>query len=131
MKVSKYRIALFSENPDVLVKFYTDILGFKEIVKVNRTGEYGYGIEVTPGYKLWIAKHSEICGFSKEPFRVMLSLYVDDIRAYFERIIKTKQITIIEAPTLSCQEISGEERLIGSFLDPDGNCIQMMQMIEN
>jgi predicted enzyme related to lactoylglutathione lyase len=131
MKVSKYRIALFSNDPDRLADFYIRVLAFIQTVKVDRPGEYGFGIEAAPGYKLWIAKHSEINGLSKEPFRVMLSFYVDDIEKYFERVVKTESSTIIEAPTLTCQGISGEERIVGAFLDPDGNCVQMMQMTGN
>jgi hypothetical protein len=120
----KYRIALFSENPDELATFYTHALGFKQMVKVDRVGEYGYGIEAAPGYKLWIAKHSEITGKSTESFRILLSFYVDDIHAYFEQVKTVSSVKIIEQPTLTCQEIKGEERLVGAFLDPDGNCVQ-------
>jgi hypothetical protein len=35
MKIIKYRIALFSEDPDNLAHFYRDIPGFKQIVEVN------------------------------------------------------------------------------------------------
>lgn len=131
MKVIKYRIALFSENPDNLAKFYISTLGFKQVVKVDRPGEYGYGIEATPGYKLWIAKHSEIKGKAKENFRILLSFYVDDIQAYFKKATENENVTLVESPTLTCQGIVGEERLVGAFLDPDGNCVQMMQMTGN
>ena len=127
MITSKYRVSIFSENPDRLKEFYVNVLMFKETIKVDRPGEYGYGIEVAKGYKLWVAIHSEVKGKSNEKFRIMLSFYVDDIKSYFDRIIKESKVKILESPTLACVGIKGEERIICSFLDPDGNLIQMVQ----
>lgn len=131
MTVKKYRIALFSENPDTLFSFYTKILGLTPVVKVDRDDDYGYGIEAAPGYKLWIARHSKVRGKSVESFRIMLSLYVDDINSYFERVRQFDKDLIIKEPILTCSNIVGEERWAGAFLDPDGNCLQIMQMTGN
>jgi hypothetical protein len=128
MKVQKYRVALFSENPDKLADFYINVLKFKQVVKVDSEDDYGYGIEVAAGYKLWIARHSEINGKNTQPFRIILSLYVDNIHSYFS-IIKKTDAKVIEEPTLTCENIKGEERFVGAFLDPDGNCIQLMQLL--
>jgi len=128
MKTSKYRVSIFSENPDRLKEFYTNVLMFKETVKVDRPGEYGFGIEVAKGYKLWIARHSEVKDKSNEKFRIMLSFYVDDIKGYFDKVIKESKVEILESPTLACVGIKGEERIICSFLDPDSNLIQMVQL---
>lgn len=129
MKILKYRFAIHSENPDALAKFYIEVLGFKQTVKVEREDEYGYGIEATPGYKLWIAKHSEVKGKSSDPFRILLSFYVDDIQSYFNSVLKFNNELIIEEPKLYCANIKGEERFVCAFLDPDGNCIQLMQQL--
>ncbi len=128
MKVIKFRYTLFSENPDKLADFYTRVLKFKQVVKVDRIGEYGYGIEACSGYKIWIAKHSKIKGKNKDPFRLILSFYVDNIADYFNAVKSEKSYTIIEEPNLTCVEIPNEERLVGAFLDIDGNCVQMMQL---
>lgn len=128
MKAIKTRISLFSANPDSLAEFYTKILQFKLIVKVDNPEDYGYSIELAPGYKLWIARHSEVIGQNKDPFRIMISIFVDDINAYFEAVKKFDPKLIIEEPILLCSNSPGEERLAGSFLDIEGNCIQMMEM---
>ncbi|MFS8159274.1 MAG: VOC family protein [Candidatus Roizmanbacteria bacterium] len=128
MKASKYRLALFSENPDALEQFYTGILGFKRTAKVETGEDYGYSVEIASGYKIWIAKHSRILGKNKDPYRIMISIYVDAIEEYFENIRKRTEIIILEEPTLTCIGIPGEERYVGAFLDPDGNCVQMMQL---
>ena len=131
MNIIKYRISLFSENPDKLAEFYTKILGFKQVVKVDREDDYGYGIEATKGYKLWIAKHSKVKGKNDNPYRIMLSFYVDDINDYFSIVESRSNLKIIEKPTATCMNIKGEERLVGAFLDPDGNCIQLIQLTDN
>jgi hypothetical protein len=52
MKTLKYRRSLFSSNPDALMKFYVETLGYKLVVKVEREDDYGIGIEIACGYKL-------------------------------------------------------------------------------
>lgn len=131
MNIIKFRFTIFSENPDQLADFYVNVLKFKQIVKVDRIGEYGYGIESCKGYKIWIARHSEVKEKSKEPFRIILSFYVDNINDYFSAVKSQKTYTIIEEPNLTCVGIPNEERLVGAFLDVDGNCIQMMQLTGN
>jgi len=131
MKTSKFRVSIFSDNPDRLKEFYTNVLMFKETVKVDRPEEYGYGIEVAKGYKIWIAKHSKVKGKSNDKFRIMLSFYVDDIKGFFDKVIKESKVKIIESPILACVGIKGEERIICSFLDPDSNLIQMVQLTGN
>ncbi len=131
MKATKYRIALFSEDPDKLASFYTKTLEFKQVIKVDNSDDYGYGIEISKGYKLWIARHSEVKGKNTDPSRIIISLYVDNIYDYFSAIKLNPDSKIIEEPTLTCQNIHGEERFVGAFLDPDGNCIQLMQLTGN
>ncbi len=129
MKVTKYRICLFSKNPDKLALFYTEVLGFNQVVKVDREDDYGYGIEAVKGYKLWIAKHSKVNGVNSNPFQIIISFYVDNINDYFSVLNLHPEIKIIENPTETCMNIKGEERVVGSFLDPDGNCVQLIQLM--
>lgn len=131
MKAIKTRISLFTENPDRLADFYINVLKFKLTVKIDKPGDYGYGIEIAPGYKLWIAKHSEVTGKNKDHFRIMISVFVDDIQAYFAAVKNFDTSLIVEEPLLVCSDVPGEERWAGSFLDIDGNCVQLMEMTGN
>lgn len=128
MNATKYRIALFSDNPDKLADFYINVLKFKQVIKVDTTDDYGFSIEVASGYKLWVGRHSEISGKNTNPLRIMISIYVDNINEYFEAIKQHSDVRIINNPNLNCVGIKGEERYVGAFLDPDGNCIQLMQI---
>jgi hypothetical protein len=131
MKAIKTRISLFSENPEKLAQFYTQVLGFKLVVKIDRENDFGFSIEIAPGYKLWIAKHSEVHGKSLDPFRIIISIFVDDIQAFFDAVKKFNPNLINDEPIITCEGIAGEERWAGSFFDIEGNCVQMMQLTGN
>lgn len=130
MRAIKSRISIFSDNPDELSEFYTKILGFKLCIKIDKKDDYGFSIEIAPGYKIWIAKHSQIYGKNTDPFRLIISIYVDNIHSYFDTIAKYNPELINEEPILVCRDIKSETRWAGSFFDTDGNCIQMMQMVD-
>lgn len=129
MTVTKSRIALFTDKPDDLAAFYEEIMGFERVIKINKPDDYGYTLQVAPGYKMWIGRHSEVSGINPEPFRVILSFYVDNIFPYFDKIRALPVHNIVQEPTLSCEGIPGEERYVGAFLDIAGNCVQLMQIM--
>ncbi|MCL5784165.1 MAG: VOC family protein [Patescibacteria group bacterium] len=123
----KYKFFIFSEDPDKLVKFYTDILGFKVIQELKLPRDYGYMVEVEPGYQIWIAKHSEVKGYNKNPLRHILNIYIEDVKGVYERIKVAEGIKIIQEP-IGMEEFSPSEtaRTVCTFLDPEGNCLQLM-----
>src|SRR5579859_1076657 len=55
---SKYRILIFSENPDTLMPFYRDVLGLKLIDQLNIPGDYGYMFLVAGDLNLWLDRKS-------------------------------------------------------------------------
>jgi len=69
MAFSKYRILIYSENPDTLVKFYEDVLELKRIDQLSLPDDYGYMLQVAGDQYLWIGRHSEVKGKAKENFR--------------------------------------------------------------
>lgn len=124
----KYKFFIFSEDPDKLVKFYTEILGFKIIQELKLPKDYGYMVEAEPGYQIWIAKHSEVTGYNKEPFRHILNIYTENVEDIYEKVKTVEDIKIIQEP-ISMGEFSpgaNINRLVFTFLDPEGNCLQFM-----
>jgi hypothetical protein len=121
----KYKLFLFSENPDMLMEFYRDVLEMKVIKKLEYPKDYGYMLEVAPGYEVWIAKHTEVMGASREPVRTILNIYCDEIEKYYLKFL-SMGVDIIQAPISMGEFIPGEERVVCTFHDPDGNCIQFM-----
>lgn len=122
---TRYRLFIFSEDPDKLVAFYRDVLDMKILSKLDLPDDYGYSVEVAPNYTLWIAKHSEVKGKSTETVRTMLNIYCDEIEKYYQKV-KDSGIEIRQEPILGVKFNPNEERYIFTFHDPDGNCVQMM-----
>lgn len=127
--ILKYRISIFSENPDQLADFYINLFSPISYFKVEDIGNYGYSISLNKDYKLWIGKHSEITGTNMDSKRLMLCLYVDNIHSYMYKIKSYNKAQIVQDTIIVCKGIVGEERYMASFYDPDGNCIQMMQIL--
>ena len=84
------------------------------------TGEKAYDLKAGK-VGLYILDHSKAKGQSKEPFRVMFNLEVDDIEKEVKRLkgAKVKLITgIYHVPDYG---------LIATFADPEGNYFQFVQ----
>jgi hypothetical protein len=69
-----------------------------------------------------------VSGKNSDPYRHIISLYVDDIQEYNNAVRNFNNLLINDEPALMCVAIPGEERWAGSFSDVEGNCVQMMQM---
>lgn len=119
MNVSSSFVNITSEQPAALFAFYRDVVG----LQVNpNMGEHSFDIGGTPGVAtLGIDGHSETNGETKEPSRVLLSLFVDDAKSERERMEKAG-VTFVRKE--GREEWGG---VISTFLDPDGNYCQVIQ----
>ncbi len=127
MAFSKYRILIYSENPDTLVKFYTDCLGFKEMDKLNIPGDYGYMLNVVGDLNVWIGKHSEVKGKAKENFRHLFNLYPEEgVEYWYNKVKQYSGTTIIAKPFLAPFSTPKNQVWFSTFLDPEGNCWQFV-----
>lgn len=124
--IGKYKVFIFTENPEKLVKFYTEILGFKVVKELHLPKDWGYTVEAEEDCRLWIAKHSEVKGYNKEPVGHIINFYTDDIKGIYKKVKAVPGVKIIQKP-ISMSEINPEEtRQVFTMLDPDGNCLQFM-----
>jgi predicted enzyme related to lactoylglutathione lyase len=111
------------------VYFYTDALGWKIVKKLEYELDYGYTLEICPGgMQVWLAKHSEINGYNKDPFRIMLNLYTDSLESDLEKVRSYPGTKIIADPFNMGTIIPGETRKCCTVLDPEGNCLQFMSV---
>jgi predicted enzyme related to lactoylglutathione lyase len=102
-----------------LLPFYRDVLGFKPQFESDEFVAFeGAG---SGGAQLGLGTHSEVSGKSKDPFRVMLSLTVDDCKAEYERL-KGKGVEFIREASAE-----GDDLIMATLKDPDGNVLQLMQ----
>ena len=67
-----------------------------------------------------LGTHSEAKDAAKEPFRVMYNLETSDVAGEFERI-KQAGATVVKEPY-----DAGENMMIATFADPEGNYFQLM-----
>jgi predicted enzyme related to lactoylglutathione lyase len=125
--ISKFKFFIFSEDPDKLLPFYRDVLGFTVISELKLPKDYGYMVEVAPGYEIWIAEHSEVKGKNKDPFRHILNLYPDDVEALFTKLKDYPGVVIIESLTSMKKFNPDADRKMFTILDPEGNCLQFME----
>ncbi len=111
-----HSVLIWTEELQRLVPFYRDILGLKPEMESE-----GFVIfQSSSGPALGLGAHSEVKGRSREPNRVMVDLAVDDCQAEYERL-SGQGVEFVRKPN----EDNGV--IIATFLDPDGNVLQLFQ----
>jgi catechol 2,3-dioxygenase-like lactoylglutathione lyase family enzyme len=78
-------------------------------------------MQVSDGCLIHVDTHSEVTGPAQEPGRMFVNFFVDDVVAERERL---------EAAGVRFFRKEGVEfwgGLVSSFLDPDGNIVQVLQ----
>lgn len=133
----KTYILIWSETPDELMKFYQDVLELKlnDKIDIPKKGEiesdYGYEFILTEkGDKLWIGKHPDVKGFSKEPIRIMHNLYTDEVQKWHNKV-KEAGSKILQEPIKTPFYSETLPWYVSTFLDPEGNCWQFMGELTN
>jgi predicted enzyme related to lactoylglutathione lyase len=74
------------------------------------------------GVRLSVSVHDRVRGATREPFRIMVNLAVDDIDAVHARMAAAG------VPFTRPPEREDWGGRVASFTDPDGNMIQLMQV---
>ena len=114
MKVTEFFVNITSEHPAELFRFYRDVIALPEVPDVGKAVRAGDAIIMFDG-------HSRTRGGAREPQRQFTSLRVEDIAAEQARI-EAQGVTFIRR--------KGREHwggIISTFLDPDGNYVQLVQ----
>jgi predicted enzyme related to lactoylglutathione lyase len=107
-------VCLTSEKPERLMEFYRDVVGLPP------KPDFGDALDAG-GTPFMVDGHSETSGATKEPQRVLISLFVDDLAAEQARL---------EAKGVKFIRTAGREYwggVISTFLDPDGNYCQLIE----
>jgi predicted enzyme related to lactoylglutathione lyase len=115
MKVNSLFINLTSEDPTRLLAFYRDVVG---LPLAEGMGDSSLNVA---GAVLGFDGHSETKGAAKEPQRVLIDFFVDDIKAEQARL---------EAQGVKFIRKEGKEYwggIISTFPDPDGNYCQLIE----
>lgn len=119
MNVNQFVTNVNTGQLDAMVAFYRDVIG------LTVKEEFGPGAFMAGSadfIALIIESHDAVTGPSKEPERVILNFLVDDAHAEQARL---KGLGV--AFTRDASEDPGFG-IVATFLDPDGNLCQLMQM---
>jgi predicted enzyme related to lactoylglutathione lyase len=114
-------LAIWSENPDKLAKWYQDVFGLEESLRLNEPDDTGVGFDVN-GLLLWFGYHSEISGNNKDPLRYILEFKVDDLDVVYKALQSANAPIIREpsyAPSINSDVLTAQ--------DPEGNTIQFFR----
>mgnify|MGYP005700378167 CR=1 FL=1 len=131
MSFSTEYILLWSQNPDELVKFYTDVLGLELIEKTDipaKDGlekDYGYALRLSESNILWVGHHEGVKSKNEDPYRWMINLNTNEVQKWHD-MVKEAGCEIIQEPIRT--PFSTEENTVhvSTWLDPEGNCWQFM-----
>lgn len=123
---SKYRILIFSKNPDKLMKFYRDVLGLTLESELKLSNDYGFMFGVNGDFKIWIGKHDKVEDYNPDPFRHIFNLYVKSVSQWYEKIKNNKEVKIICRPEETPFSTPTDRWYVSTFFDPEGNCFQFM-----
>ncbi len=112
-----HSVIIWTEDVNRLLPFYRDVLGLKPEIEAE-----GFVIfEASTGAQLALGAHSDVQGRSRDPYRVMVDLQVDDCQAEYERLSK-EGVEFIREPSKE------DGAIIATLRDPDGNLLQLFQM---
>jgi len=115
MHVQSMVVNITSEQPTELAAFYRDIVGLAPNPQIGETA-FDAG-----GTAFLIDGHSETKGPAKEPQRVLINLFVDDLAAEQKRL-ESRGVRFIRR---AGREYWGG--VISTFVDPDGNYCQLVE----
>ena len=111
-------VTFWTDNLERMFDFYHDVLQ----LPLHSRHEAFIAFELG-GIRFNIGCHSDVVGQSKDPFRFMPHLGVDDIQTEAKRLADAG-VEFIRQPE---QETWGG--WVATFKDPDGNVLQMMQLV--
>jgi predicted enzyme related to lactoylglutathione lyase len=109
-------VIIWTEDLDRLFTFYRDSLELTPHSVRPHFIAFRWG-----GMRLSLGKHAKVSGPSRDPYRIMINLGVDDIHHAYDTLC-AKGVTFLKPPT---QEEWGG--WVATFLDPDGNILQLLQ----
>jgi predicted enzyme related to lactoylglutathione lyase len=113
MHVTDLTLQISSTDPERLLDFYHTVVGLPK----NERGD----AVTAGGVDFLFDRHSDIAGPTAEPARVLFNLFVDDLAAEQRRL---------EAQGVRFIRSAGREYwggVISTFLDPDGNYVQLIE----
>ena len=119
MQVHELTIMVGTDQPEAMARFYGETLGLERVAKFRDPV-----FEAAGGF-IRILDHSQISGPTQEPARMQINLFVDDVGSEFRRVRSIDEsVRVHREPE---RESWGGE--VATLLDPDGNFVQLLEML--
>ena len=115
MRVDDFTVLLGTQDLDRLARFYGETL------QLERQPSQHHVVFDLAGAKLRIIEHSEVGPSAPEPQRLILNLFIDDVRQEVDRL-RPLGVGIIREPA---QMAWGG--YCATLQDPDGNYLQLIE----
>lgn len=109
-------VIIGSENPKVLVEFYSKVFGKQPDWNA---GDF-QGFTVGSGL-VFVGPHSEVTGKNTQPGRILLGFQVNDVAADTKRL-QDAAVPLVQEPYRPDENAN---MWIATFEDPDGNYFQL------
>lgn len=90
------------------------------VEEINHPNDTGVGLSIGNSY-LWVGKHSEVKGESKDPYRIMLNISVDSVEQAYKEL-GAKGVEFIAEPFKAFTF----DDWFATFKDLDGNILQFI-----
>lgn len=108
-------VFLFTDNLPRLLAFYRDTLELPVLYETDRYSLVGQG----SGSMIGIQAHTQIHGQAREPQRMMIDFFCEDVFATVTRL-RQRGVRFIEEPL----DVGGATT--ATFVDPDGNYLRLI-----
>ena len=109
-------VTIWTDDLERLVSFYSDTLQLE-----LRGVKAGWANFAWGDMRLNLGLHDQVKGHSQDPYRMMISFGVSDIHDEHKRL-NDQGVEFIRVP-----EQEGWGGWVATFLDPDGNILQLLQ----
>ncbi len=119
MQVREFTIMIGTDQPQALARFYGETLG------LERVDRFRDPVFAAAGGFIRILDHSGITGPTQEPVRMQINLFVDDVLAVYERVrASDPRMRVHREP-----ERESWGGYVTTLLDPDGNFVQLLELV--
>ncbi len=115
-------ILIGSEDPQRLAEYYTKLFG-----KPGWDDGGYFGWQIGSG-TMTVGPHDQVKGKNTTPGRLIWNIETADVKGEFNKL-KAAGATVVKEP-YSMGDAPGQDMLITTFSDPDGNYFQLMSPMD-
>ena len=119
MEVRELTIMVGTDQIEAMTRFYGDTLGLERVARFRDP------VFAAAGGFIRLLDHSDISGPTLEPARMQINLFVNDVSSEFGRVLAADPG--IRVHRLPERESWGGE--VATLLDPDGNFVQLLELV--